>query len=217
MKLTDKTTFQSLAKNAGGTLLGIFIGLFIGLGVAMIVAIYISKAELPFLDKTAKPALPDKPAVIAKNELNGIEANRTKPPIQSSASTTQNTQPPSNATSSLPEKLRFDFYKILPGGEEQIPEKQLKQIPPVSLAQKEAYFLQIGSYQNMLDADNQKAKLALLGIEAFVQTADIPSKGIWYRVRLGPYANLDEISRMRETLSQSRIEASLIKVKFNAQ
>ena len=45
--------------------------------------------------------------------------------------------------------------------------------------------------------DNLKARLALSGWEASVQTATLPDKSVRYRVRLGPYDNADELNRLK--------------------
>ena len=63
------------------------------------------------------------------------------------------------------------------------------------------------------DADNQKARLAILGFESSVEPANLPDKGTWYRVRLGPYTKVEEINKVRQALAQNGIDASLIKVK----
>ena len=78
---------------------------------------------------------------------------------------------------------------------------------------KDVYFIQAGSFQNPADADNQKARLAILGFESSVEPANLPDKGTWYRVRMGPYQKLDEINRIRQSLAQNGIEASLVKIK----
>jgi cell division protein FtsN len=78
---------------------------------------------------------------------------------------------------------------------------------------KDVYFIQAGSFQNPADADNQKARLAILGFESSVEPANLPDKGTWYRVRLGPYNKLDEINRIRQALAQNNIDASLVKIK----
>ena len=80
-------------------------------------------------------------------------------------------------------------------------------------AAKDVYFIQAGSFQNPADADNQKARLAILGFESSVEPANLPDKGVWYRVRMGPYAKLDDINKVRQALAQNGIDASLIKVK----
>lgn len=58
---------------------------------------------------------------------------------------------------------------------------------------KKPVFLQTGSFQSAADADNQKAKLALMGAEAEVQQVMLQDK-VWYRVRLGPFKKMDEAS-----------------------
>src|SRR6185436_13064599 len=113
------------------------------------------------------------------------------------------------------EKPKFDFYKILPGTEESVSEAELKarsakgQQDPA----KDVYFIQAGSFQNPADADNQKARLAILGFESSVEPANLPEKGVWYRVRLGPYTKVEEINRVRQALAQNGIDASLVKIK----
>jgi cell division protein FtsN len=52
-----------------------------------------------------------------------------------------------------------------------------------------------------------------MGLQASVEPANLPDKGTWYRVRLGPYTQLDEINRVRQTLAQNAIDASLVKIK----
>ena len=76
------------------------------------------------------------------------------------------------------------------------------------VAANEPYFLQAGSFSNADDAEKLKARLALLGIEASTQTATIPDKGVWHRVRMGPYKNSDEMNRARNLLKQNGMDAT---------
>ena len=170
-----------------------FFGLVLGLAVALGIAFYLNKTPIPFL--TAKP----KPA---EKEVTGAKP----PPI---AGLPQ---------ASSQEKPKFDFYKILPGAEEPVSEKELHERARASSKgqqelPKDVYFIQAGSFQNPADADNQKARLAILGFESSVEPTSLPDKGTWYRVRLGPYTKVDEISRVRQTLAQNGIDASLVKIK----
>ncbi|HTP95016.1 MAG TPA: SPOR domain-containing protein, partial [Burkholderiales bacterium] len=66
---------------------------------------------------------------------------------------------------------------------------------------------------NAPDADNLKARIALLGVEASIQPTTIPDKGTWYRVRLGPYTKIEELNSVRDTLKQNGIDTTLIKVR----
>lgn len=174
-------------------LIGIFIGLALGLLIAVGVAFYMSKLPTAFTNKT-KPS--------------------EDVPVKGASAVVK----PDDKTVKAGEKPRFDFYKILPGKEEvvsTIPDE--KKVSPSLPGSHEIYYLQAGSFQNQSDADNLKAKLALMGLEASIQTADIPEKGLWHRVRLGPYTKLDDLNKSRSALAQNKIEASLIKVRDQAQ
>jgi cell division protein FtsN len=192
-------TQQTRRSSGGGFLFGVFFGIIVGLAVALGVAFYLNKTPLPFSTK-GKPAAGKDAA-----------ADPAKPPAIAGL-------PDSGAT--VPrdgDKPRFDFYKILPGGEEPVSDKELKERQKVAKSQPEAskdvYYIQVGSFQNPADADTQKARLAILGLESSVEPTDLPDKGTWYRVRLGPYNRIDEINRIRQTLAQSGIDASLVKLK----
>jgi cell division protein FtsN len=182
-------------RSSGGFLLGMFVGLFIGLSVSLMVAFYLNKTPIPFI--TAK-----RPA--DKSAPSG------KPPALAGL-------PQGNAPAASADKPKFDFYKILPGQEETVSDKELRERLRAARSQqelpKDVYFIQAGSFQNPADADNQKARLAILGFESSVEPANLPDKGTWYRVRLGPYNKLDEINRIRQALAQSNIDASLVKIK----
>lgn len=73
------------------------------------------------------------------------------------------------------------------------------------------YFLQAGSFSNAEDADKLKAKLAMMGVEASVQTATIPDRGVWHRVRAGPYTNADEMNNARNLLKENNIDATPVR------
>jgi cell division protein FtsN len=114
-------------------------------------------------------------------------------------------------------KPRFDFYTILPGTESPVTEQEIKQNEEKAEKQAEPaanenYYLQVGAFQTEQEADNMKAKLALLGMEAVVQTATIPDKGIWHRVRVGPFTGLEQINKARSDLARNGFKADLIKV-----
>jgi cell division protein FtsN len=76
---------------------------------------------------------------------------------------------------------------------------------------RDNFLLQVGSFQNPAEADNVKAKLALMGLESNIETVDLPDKGTWYRVRMGPYRSLSEVNRIRSQLAQSGIDVALVR------
>ena len=175
------------------------VGVLVGLAVSLSIAFYLNRTPLPFMSG-AKPK---------QAEKNGAAP---KPPAIAGL---PSGAPPAPATGA--EKPKFDFYRILPGSEEPVTEKEIRERLRAKSGQQDAakdvYFIQAGSFQNPADADNQKARLAILGFESSVEPANLPDKGTWYRVRMGPYAKLDEINKVRQALAQNGIDASLIKVK----
>jgi cell division protein FtsN len=185
-------------RSEGNFLAGMGVGVLVGLMVSLAIAFYLNRTPIPFM--TAKP--------------KQAEKNAAKPPAI--AGLPQGGAAPSGTA----EKPKFDFYRILPGAEEPVTEKEIRERlrqkgSPAGQqeASKDVYFIQAGSFQNPSDADNQKARLAILGFESSVEPAHLPDKGTWYRVRMGPYAKLEEINKVRQALAQSGIDANLIKVK----
>ncbi len=82
--------------------------------------------------------------------------------------------------------------------------------PEKDNALKEPIYLQAGSFQNAGEADNQKARLALLGAEARIQQVMLQDK-VWYRVRIGPYHKMDEVTHMRSDLAKQGIDANVVR------
>ena len=179
------------SRSGGGSLfIGILIGLVMGLGIALGVAWYINKMPNPFQQKApaTKPG-PAKavPAEPAKSADNNSKSPETKP--------------------------RFDFYKILPGVEEPATDQQLQDAKSAAGKSRESFYLQAGAFQNEPDADNLKARLALIGMQASIQTTTLPDRGVWHRVRIGPYGSVEELNRTRDTLKKNGIDTTLIKVR----
>jgi hypothetical protein len=194
----------------GGTLLGVFIGLVLGLGLAAAVAYIVTKANSPYQASTPKD---------------------TREPVRDAAKAGKATEPAAD-------KPRFDFYKILPGGEEPKVQVERKVAPDRAVADQakeratekppetantaeapaktakagERFWLQAGSFAAESDAENLKAQLALAGWEAVVQQGTLPDKGIRYRVRLGPYDNTDELNRIKAELAKKGFDAAVIKL-----
>lgn len=183
------------SRGTGGSfLLGMLVGLILGLVLALGVAWYVNKMPSPFLKQQppakSDPAQPLPPAA-ATEEQKAARAPEGKP--------------------------RFDFYKILPGTEEPATDQQLKDAQKQAApASREAFYLQAGAFQSAPDADALKARLALLGVEATVQTTNLPDRGTWHRVRIGPYISVEELARTRDTLRQNGVDTTLIKVRDGA-
>ena len=200
MRRTTQARRNAPPRRSGGSfLLGMFVGLVLGLAIALAVAFYLNKTPIPFLGSKAKPA--------ATKEAGGEQKS---PPVAG--------MPQGGAAKG--ERPKYDFYKILPGNEEAVTDRELKDIakakPPAPGQPEPArgtFFIQAGSFQSPADADKRKANIAILGFESTVEPTPLPDNGTWYRVRLGPYTSLDELNRVRRVLTQNGIDANLVKVK----
>jgi len=176
---------------------GFLIGLILGIGVSVAVAIFVKRGDSPFVARDAASPRPE-----------------AAPKVDAAAGKPTTTEP------ATPAKPRFDFYTILPGSESPVTEQEIKQSKATQQQAapaivSENYYLQVGAYQTEQEADNMKAKLALLGLEAVVQTANLPDKGVWHRVRVGPFTEIDQISKARSELSKNGFTADLIKIHSN--
>jgi cell division protein FtsN len=185
----------------GGTLIGVALGLVVGVLISFGVVWTLNKTPLPFVDKVMKP----------EAKVNG---ESDKAPVALPGK-----------PGDKPVERKFDFYDILegkktatPGG---VPPVAAKNPVPAAVAATPAVtsttgggqFLQVGAFQKSADADNLKARLAMLGFEANVVEVTVPDKGVMHRVRIGPYASVEELNRARSQLSQSSIPATVVRGK----
>ena len=228
---TNRST-SSTKKNGGSSLItGLLLGLFVGIAIAVVVALFLNRSGNPFkMDKTTPPdAIGSAPetAVVPPEVLhpgNGKELpNEVTPATAASAAASK----PAAANAS---EERFDFYKVLPELNDK-PAAETKPVvakasavkasaakasapKPVSSAEPKAIsaaWLQVGAFKEEGDADNLKAKLALLGVESKILTSDIPEKGIWHRVRIGPFNSAADIDKVRSQLKTNGIDSAIVK------
>jgi cell division protein FtsN len=211
--LKPKKSQPARNKARGGTLIGMFIGLVIGVVVAAAVVWTMNKSPLPFTKQVTAPPPPPPEAgkaAAGKATAPGGDA-QPAPPMAL----------PGKPGDPIPEK-RFQFYDILPGKSDAVPDKTPKPVAkeePKKEEKKEEpkesktpLFLQAGSFSTAQDADNQKAKLAFMGVEAVVQQVMVQDK-TYYRVRVGPYTKIDELNKIRAELARNGVEAQLVRNK----
>ena len=73
------------------------------------------------------------------------------------------------------------------------------------------YILQAGSFIEYKDADQRRAQLAMQGIESKIERVKIDGT-TWYRVRIGPIADLNELNILQNRLAQAQIDILRIKI-----
>jgi cell division protein FtsN len=85
-------------------------------------------------------------------------------------------------------------------------------VPAPAAAADAPYILQAGAFGASGDAEATKAKVALLGLSARVESAAINGKTV-YRVRMGPYATALELAEAKRKLASGGLPAMAIKAK----
>lgn len=84
--------------------------------------------------------------------------------------------------------------------------------PPAARSNDTPYILQAGAFQASGDAEALKARIALLGLNARVESAQISGNTV-YRVRMGPYATASELSEAQAKLSSGGLPAMAIRAR----
>lgn len=191
-----KHAAQRGKKKSSGGWLWFISGTGAGLLAALVVYLQMSKAPTE-----PPPLLPSTPPA----------AGTTAPPTPLPAPE----EPEPEPDEPPPPKPRFDFYTILPEMEVKVPEwastnPSTNQAPALEPG---SYVLQVASFQRYEEADKVKAKLALNGIVADIQRVVINGKDTWFRVRVGPFKDLDRVDAMRSKLQQAGMDFMLLKIK----
>ena len=215
-------------RQQGNTLTGIIIGLIVGLVIAVIVALLITKGSTPFTEKAGKAGKmseptagqasdPNKPlysnkeaARAANKQITDKEKKEDDPLGAAIASMKTPAAPavPSPAPTPVPAPVvaapkAAPVVAAAPAAPAAAP-------AAASDEEKTVYFLQAGAFREMADAENVRAKLALLGFEAVISERTSDS-GVLHRVRVGPYAQVESMNKARSKLLDSGIDVAIVR------
>lgn len=212
----------------GNTLVGIIIGLVIGLTIAVLVALAITKGSTPFTDragkggKVAEPtagqaADPNKPMYGNKDAAREAAKDFTK------ESEPKPKPPEADPLQQVIAGFKNDPVKPEPKAEARAPVSEKSRPAPPATApaaaapakadagdDKWVYYLQAGAFREVSDAENTRAKLALMGFEATVSDRSTDN-GVLHRVRMGPYNQVEAMNRARSKLSDNGIDVAVVR------
>jgi DedD protein len=95
------------------------------------------------------------------------------------------------------------------------PEPEPEASKPAEVDRDQARFtLQISSFQDRVEADTLRDQMNAAGYKPYIVEAEVPGKGIWYRVRLGFYGSYDDAIAAKQTFeSDQQIIAYVTRVK----
>ncbi|QDZ29983.1 SPOR domain-containing protein [Noviherbaspirillum sp. UKPF54] len=226
---------QNLNRQQGGTILGIIIGLVIGLGIALAVAMTINKTPMPFVDKVSrqnkadsspaqisdlnKPLYGNKAAAKAaakefvKEPAEVVQVNAAAQPADA-----KDNKAPVVDLATLVDKLKKPEAK--PAEVKAVDAKpadvrnDVAKDAAAKSDEKWNYYLQAGAFRDQSDAEALRGKLALMGVEARV--SERPSEnGVLYRVRVGPYGQIDAMNKVRGKLTDNGVDAAVVRIAKN--
>lgn len=189
--MTKKTNSKN--KQAGGTLLGLIIGLILGLGIAIGIAMVIYKTPLPFTNKGMERAVP------SSNELS----DPNKPLYGKKAQIKELAAPTSEESSKAVE--------VKEKAQQKIEATKTDAAKAESTEEKSIYYLQAGAFGAVADAENMKAKLALMGFESTVSDRQADT-GTLHRVRIGPFGQIETMNRVRTKLSENGVDVAVVRI-----
>jgi cell division protein FtsN len=202
----------------GGTLLGFVLGLVIGLTVALGVAMYVTKVPMPFSNKNQSRSADQDAVEAQKNkDWNPNGALQSKPVTP---------EAPADSTAANPGATAG---AITPGASPSPPAPAVTAdptaaapAPPPAATPQPAnkasasndpftYFVQAGAFKSATDADSQKAKLSMMGIEAKISEREQAGRAI-YRVRSGPFDDKEQAEKIKSRIDSSGMDAALVRV-----
>ena len=222
-----------MKQQRGGTLVGFIIGLVVGLAVALGVAVYVTKVPMPFMNKGQTRSADQDAAEEKKNKdwdpnapLYGKKAAK---PGDADAAT--EVKPEAKAEPKAPERKPDVATKVDPKSadplgdlakvkttEPKVVDAKPVEVKPTESKPAEAkavtdpfiYFVQAGAYRTGEEADAQRAKLALLGLDAKLSERDQGGRTV-YRVRVGPMDKADA-ERVRAKLEAAHLDSAMVRV-----
>ena len=215
-------------RQAGGTLLGLILGLIIGLSAAVVVAIMIKNTPLPFTNKVGRPEkAPESSAASAPDPNRPLQGNKdasreaakqfAKPaeeakaadaaaPAREAAREASKDAAPAAAAPRADSKAPV-VDKSSPAADARL----AKADPAPAGDEKFTYYLQAGAFLEQADAENTKARLALMGVSANIAERKADN-GTLYRVRNGPFAQLEAMNRVRGKLTDNGVDVAVVRV-----
>ena len=208
-------------KQRGNTLLGVIIGALVGLGAALAVAVYVTKVPIPFLNKNQSRSVDSDAAEAKKNKdwdpnvpLAGKNTAKPAPVISGPIGEVvpAPTAPAAPAAVVAKPKVSADpLGDLAKAKTEAKPDFRPEVGAAAGGADPFSYFIQVGAFRTSEDAEQQRAKLSLMGFQTKVTEREQSGRTV-YRVRLGPFDKKDEADKTKERLDGQSIETALVRV-----
>ncbi len=232
---------HSKSAQRGGFAVGLIVGLLIGLALALGVALYVTKVPVPFVNKVPQRTAGQDAAEAEKNKnwdpnsplygknparpsaVTGGAVSAPAPPAVATAPAPV-TVPATPAPRASAAQSARDAAAILADRPASAPAPKVAKTdatptpaaapapaPAASGPDPFMYFVQAGAYSRTEEADQQKARLAMLGTEGRVSEREQAGRTV-YRVRLGPFSQKADADAAKDKLASNGVETQLVRV-----
>jgi cell division protein FtsN len=199
-------------RQAGSVIVGIIIGVVLGLAAALAVAVYVTKVPVPFVNKGQNRTAEQDAAEIRKNRdwdpnaaLYGKNPAKPVPPAPGGLA-------PAPPVATIPAPpIVVDKPPADRGRASGDPLGEFASARSAANADPFFYFVQAGAFRTPEDAESQRAKLSLMGVDAKVTEREQSGRAV-FRVRVGPFDRKEDADRQKEKLEASGVETALVRV-----
>ena len=201
-----------MKQQRGGTILGFIIGVVVGLGAALAVAVYVTKVPIPFINKGQSRSADQDVAESQRNKnwdpnapLYGKNPAKPAEPAKAEAQTGTDADTGAAPVPAAKGKETKPAVSADPLGD-------LAQARAgAAVAEPFSYFVQIGAFRTAEDAESQRARLSLGGVQAKVTERE-QSGRVVFRVRVGPFGKKEEADQAKERLDAAGYDTALVRV-----
>lgn len=214
----------------GGTIVGFIVGVVVGLVAALAVAVYVTKVPIPFMSSKTQGRNADQDAAESKKNQNWDPnaplhgRNPARPVVPETpaapAVALPSSQPAAPAAPAVagqpPARVDTPVARPAPSADplgDLAKARAAANPAPAGTAASDPfeYFVQAGAFRTPEDAETQRARLAMMGMEARVTEREQAGRTV-YRVRMGPYKSREEAERSKERLSNTGADTALVRV-----
>jgi cell division protein FtsN len=221
----------------GGTLVGFIIGLVVGLAVALGVAVYVTKVPMPFMNKGQMRSAdldaaeaeknkdwdPNAPLYGKKGAKPGDKVDEPKLDVKPEPKQDAAIKVDPKSADPLGDLAKVKAAEPKPESKAkpetkatEVKAAESKSVEPkvteskVASADPFIYFVQAGAYRTTEEAEAQRAKTGMLGLETKISERDQGGRTV-YRVRVGPLDKV-EAERVRAKLEAAHIDSAMVRV-----
>jgi cell division protein FtsN len=206
-----------MTSQRGGFALGLIVGLLSGLVLALGVALYVTKVPVPFVNKVPQRTAEQDAAEAERNKTWNPNAPLTsKPAGKSAAPAAAPSAPlPANPANANASRVPAPPVAAVPAAKPAVASASSASAAVAKSTKPGAdaftYFVQVGAYARPEDAEQQRARIGLMGMSAKITEREQSGRTV-YRVRLGPFDRKDAADAAQERLAGGGVEAALVRV-----